>query len=166
MKEAFKLLVRNRMYASAQLYAFDLLELDGEDLRGEPIEVRKNALNRLLRKDRGGLLISQPIDAPVDVAFEQVCQLGLEGIVSKRLGSKIRDVDRGLARRMRAPLATKGGIHRPRTQWRFVIRSDDDTDTNVVLRAGMRWNDGHSVQRLTRSKGRRGVRTWAPHSEG
>jgi bifunctional non-homologous end joining protein LigD len=84
----FKLLVRNRMYASAQLYAFDLLELDGQDLRGEPIEVRKKALNDLLRKDRGGLLISQPIDAPADVAFQHICQLGLEGIVSKRLGSK------------------------------------------------------------------------------
>ena len=84
----FKLLVRNRMYASAQLYAFDLLELDGQDLRGEPIEVRKKALNDLLRKDRGGLLISQPIDAPADVAFQHICQLGLEGIVSKKLGSR------------------------------------------------------------------------------
>jgi bifunctional non-homologous end joining protein LigD len=50
--------------------------------------VRKKALNDLLRKDRGGLLISQPIDAPADVAFEHICQLGLEGIVSKRLSSK------------------------------------------------------------------------------
>src|SRR5262249_46524228 len=37
----FKLLIRQRWFASAQLYAFDLLELDGEDLRGEPIEKRK-----------------------------------------------------------------------------------------------------------------------------
>src|SRR5215470_6946276 len=50
----FKLLVRNRQYGAAQLYAFDLLELDGEDLRGEPIEVRKAALNRVLGKDRAG----------------------------------------------------------------------------------------------------------------
>jgi bifunctional non-homologous end joining protein LigD len=84
----FKLLIRNRQYASAQLYAFDLLELDGEDLRGEPIEVRKRALTRLLRKDRAGLLISQPIDAPAEVAFRHICQLGLEGIVSKKLGSR------------------------------------------------------------------------------
>jgi bifunctional non-homologous end joining protein LigD len=84
----FKLLIRNRQYASAQLYAFDLLELDGEDLRGEPIEARKHALTRLLRKDRAGLLISQPIDAPADVAFKHICQLGLEGIVSKKLGSR------------------------------------------------------------------------------
>jgi bifunctional non-homologous end joining protein LigD len=56
----FELLIRNRRYASAQLYAFDLLELDGEDLRAEPIERRKRALTRLLRKDRAGLLISEP----------------------------------------------------------------------------------------------------------
>src|SRR5262249_38311234 len=84
----FRLLIRDRRYHSAQLYAFDLLELDGEDLRGEPIEVRKAALNRALGKDRAGLLISQPIDAPAGVAFKHVCQLGLEGIVSKKLGSK------------------------------------------------------------------------------
>src|SRR5262245_48918586 len=84
----FKLLIRNRRYGSAQLYAFDLLELDGKDLRGEAIEVRKHALTRLLGKDRAGLLISQPIDAPADVAFKHVCQLGLEGIVSKKLGSR------------------------------------------------------------------------------
>ena len=85
---SFKLLIRNRQYAAAQLYAFDLLEFDGENLRGEPIEVRKHALTRLLRKDRAGLLISQPIEAPADVAFQHICQLGFEGIVSKKLGSK------------------------------------------------------------------------------
>src|SRR5262245_28173770 len=37
---------------------------------------------------------------------------------------------------------------------RFVIRSDGDRNTNVVLCAGMRWSDGLSFQRLTRSKGR------------
>jgi bifunctional non-homologous end joining protein LigD len=84
----FKLLIRNRKYGSAQLYAFDLLELDGEDLRGAPIEQRKQALTRLLRKDRAGLLISQPIDVPADIAFRHVCELGLEGIVSKKLGSR------------------------------------------------------------------------------
>jgi bifunctional non-homologous end joining protein LigD len=37
----FKLLIRKRRYGSAQLYAFDLLELDGEHLRSEPIESAK-----------------------------------------------------------------------------------------------------------------------------
>src|SRR5262249_20946649 len=40
----FKLLVRNRLYEAAQLYAFDILEFDGEDMRGQPIETRKAAL--------------------------------------------------------------------------------------------------------------------------
>jgi bifunctional non-homologous end joining protein LigD len=84
----FKLLIRKRRYGSAQLYAFDLLELDGEDLRTAPIEHRKNALHRLLRNDRAGLLISQPIDVAADVAFQHICSLGLEGIVSKKVGSK------------------------------------------------------------------------------
>jgi ATP dependent DNA ligase domain len=44
----FKLLIRKRRYASAQFYAFDLLEVDGEDLRGEPIEARKRVLTQLL----------------------------------------------------------------------------------------------------------------------
>ena len=82
------MLIRNRRYGSAQLYGFDLLELDGEDLRGQPIETRKAALKRLLVKDRAGLLIIQPFDAPADSAFQHICQLGLEGIVSKKLGSK------------------------------------------------------------------------------
>ena len=84
----FKLLICNRRYGSAQLYAFDLLELDGEDLRREPIEARKHALTRLLGKDRAGLLISRPIEATADIAFQHICQLGLEGIVSKKLGSR------------------------------------------------------------------------------
>jgi bifunctional non-homologous end joining protein LigD len=84
----FKLLIRKRRYGSAQLYAFDLLELDGEDLRSAPIERRKDVLNQLLGKDRPGLLTSQPIDATADLAFQHICQLGLEGIVSKKLGSR------------------------------------------------------------------------------
>ena len=52
------------------------------------IEVRKDALNHLLGADRAGLLPSQPIDAPADLAFEHICQLSLEGIVSKKLGSR------------------------------------------------------------------------------
>jgi bifunctional non-homologous end joining protein LigD len=72
------LLIRKRRCASAQLYAFDLLEVDGEDLRGEPIKARKRVLTQLLGNDRAGLLISQPIDAAADVAFQRICQVGLE----------------------------------------------------------------------------------------
>jgi len=69
-------------------YAFDLIELDGEDLRNEPIERRKAALTKLIRRVKTGLVLNEHIDEPGDVVFRHVCKLGLEGIVSKRLGSR------------------------------------------------------------------------------
>jgi ATP-dependent DNA ligase len=37
-----------------------------------------------------GLLLNDHIDEPGDVVFRHACRLGLEGIVSKRLGSRYR----------------------------------------------------------------------------
>jgi bifunctional non-homologous end joining protein LigD len=68
------------------LYAFDLLELDGEDLRREPLVRRKVLLARLLAGARVGLQVNDHLAAAGDVVFRHACQLGLEGIVSKRLG--------------------------------------------------------------------------------
>ena len=72
------------------LYAFDLLELNGQDLRREPIEVRKRQLVTLLRAARVGLQVNEHVSEPGDVVFRHACKLGLEGIVSKRLGSRYR----------------------------------------------------------------------------
>jgi bifunctional non-homologous end joining protein LigD len=74
----------------ALLYAFDLLELDGEDLRQDAIEVRKEILAGLLRKAPVSLQLNEHIEEPGDVVFHHACKLGLEGIVSKRLGSRYR----------------------------------------------------------------------------
>jgi bifunctional non-homologous end joining protein LigD len=70
------------------LYAFDLLELDGEDLRCASLERRKVALARLLVRARVGLQVNDHLAAAGDVVFRHACQLRLEGIVSKRLGSR------------------------------------------------------------------------------
>jgi ATP-dependent DNA ligase len=77
-----------RRRAPAILCAFDLLELDGKDMRREPIEVRKVELARLLRRSAIGLELNEHIDDE-DAArvFEHACKLGFEGIVSKRKGS-------------------------------------------------------------------------------
>src|SRR5262245_27098651 len=72
------------------LCAFDLLEFNGQDLRREPIERRKVLLVRLLAKARVGLQVNDHIVEPGDVVFRHACQLGFEGIVSKRLGSPYR----------------------------------------------------------------------------
>ena len=72
------------------LYAFDLLELNGKDLRREPLEHRKRELTRLLRNNKAGLQLNEHIAEPGDIVFRHACALGFEGIVSKRLGSRYR----------------------------------------------------------------------------
>jgi bifunctional non-homologous end joining protein LigD len=72
------------------LYAFDLLQLDSRDLRREPIEDRKAELAKLLRHAKSGLQLNAHISEPGDIVFRHACKLGLEGIVSKRLGSPYR----------------------------------------------------------------------------
>jgi len=86
----FQKLRQRRGDRYAVLCALYLLELDGRDLRREPIERRKAALKRLIAKGRAGLQLNDHITEPGDVVFRHACQLGLEGIVSKRLGSRYR----------------------------------------------------------------------------
>ena len=87
----FDVLRRRRNEAEAFLYAFDLLELDGTDLRREPLEVRKATLASILRKAKEGVRLNQHLahDCGLTV-FQHACALGCEGIVSKRLGSRYR----------------------------------------------------------------------------
>ena len=87
----FHVLRRRRNEPQAFLYAFDLLELDGTDLRREPIEVRKATLASILRKSRPRRAPERAPGAPDGaVVFQHACKMGLEGIVSKRLGSRYR----------------------------------------------------------------------------
>jgi bifunctional non-homologous end joining protein LigD len=72
------------------LYAFDLLELDGQDLRREPLETRKATLASLLRGSLPGLRLNEHLAHDGESVFRHACKMGLEGIVSKRLGSRYR----------------------------------------------------------------------------
>jgi ATP-dependent DNA ligase len=69
------------------LYGFDLLELDGEDLRGLPLADRKKRLARLLGRRRIGIVLSDHTDQNGALLFMHTCRMGLEGIVSKRLSA-------------------------------------------------------------------------------
>lgn len=75
---------------AAILYAFDLVEIDGRDLRRETIEVRKATLVRVLRGGLAGLQLSEHLEGDAAVIFQHACKLGAEGIVSKRKGSRYR----------------------------------------------------------------------------
>jgi bifunctional non-homologous end joining protein LigD len=82
--------IRYRRYdASVFLYAFDLIELNGDDLRRDPLEARKAThasswprvvlrLNEHIEHDDG------------EMVFRHACKMGLEGIVSKRKASPYR----------------------------------------------------------------------------
>ena len=60
----FQLLRHRRNEPAGFLYAFDLLELNGTDLRREPIEVRKATLASILRKSRPGVRLNEHLEHP------------------------------------------------------------------------------------------------------
>jgi bifunctional non-homologous end joining protein LigD len=66
------------------LYAFDLLELNGDDLRQQPMERRKGRLEKLLARVRFGIQLVEHVELDGATVVQHACKLGLEGIVSKR----------------------------------------------------------------------------------
>jgi hypothetical protein len=96
--------------AMAFLYAFDLLELNGQDLRREPLEVRKATLASIL------------------TVFQHACKMGLEGIVSKRLGSTYRSG--------RSPTGSSSRTRKHRRLSGRLRRSEDDDYPATALMCG------------------------------
>ena len=87
-------LIRYRQHdARVFIFAFDLIELDGADLRREPLEVRKATLASVLSRASPGLRFNEHLehgDGPL--VFAHACRMGLEG--SKRRSSPYRSGDR------------------------------------------------------------------------
>ncbi|MER9253990.1 DNA ligase D [Mesorhizobium sp. M0598] len=71
-------------------HAFDLLHLDGKDLREAPLLERKRALQRLLKSAPPALVYVDHLEGDGPTVFEHACEMGLEGIVSKRADSPYR----------------------------------------------------------------------------
>ena len=86
----FDLIRHQRHGDDALLIAFDLIELDGEDLRRTPIELRKRSLAKLVRRPHAGIVLNEVFEGDGGILFAHACKLGCEGIVSKRLGSPYR----------------------------------------------------------------------------
>ena len=76
--------------ASVFLYAFDLIELNGDDLRRDPLEMRKATLSSVVAKAGAGIRFNEHIEADGPTVFAHDCKMGLEGIVSKRKDSPYR----------------------------------------------------------------------------
>ena len=72
------------------LYAFDLIELNGDDLRRDPLEVRKATLASIVAKASPGIRFNEHIEGDGPTVFAHACKMGLEGVVSKRKDSMYR----------------------------------------------------------------------------
>jgi bifunctional non-homologous end joining protein LigD len=72
---------------SVFLYAFDLIELNGDDLRRDPLEVRKATLANVLAGVGHGIWFNDHIEGDGPTVFRHACKLGLEDIVRKRYRS-------------------------------------------------------------------------------
>ena len=71
-------------------YAFDLLWLNGEDLRTLPLIERKARLRKLIRRGWSRLLYVDHLEREGCELFKRICELDLEGIVAKRANSMYR----------------------------------------------------------------------------
>lgn len=65
-------------------YAFDLLELDGDDLTALPLVERKAKLKALISGDTGRLRYSDHIRGAGEKLLDRFCAAGLEGVISKK----------------------------------------------------------------------------------
>src|SRR5262249_16055915 len=70
--------------------SFDLIELNGDDMRRDPLEVRKATLRSMLAKVSLGLRFNEHLEGDGPTVFAHACKMGLEGIVSKRKDSVYR----------------------------------------------------------------------------
>jgi bifunctional non-homologous end joining protein LigD len=87
---SFDLVRHHRANDSIFLYAFDLIELNGDDLRHDPLEGRKATLEMILAKAWPGIRFNEHMEGDGEIVFRHACKLGLEGIVSKRKDSAYR----------------------------------------------------------------------------
>jgi bifunctional non-homologous end joining protein LigD len=88
---SFDLLCRSDWQTRAFLYAFDLIELEHDDRRRDPLAWRKLDLGRLLASSPPGLVFNEWIDGSESdgaIVFDRACRLELKGIVSKRKDSR------------------------------------------------------------------------------
>ena len=86
----FRALRSKRRGHEAVLYAFDLIEHDGIDLRDLPLIERKFRLFKLLGRAKHAIRFNEHLTGDGATVFEHACRMGLEGIVSKRTDAPYR----------------------------------------------------------------------------
>jgi bifunctional non-homologous end joining protein LigD len=72
------------------LYVFDLMHLDGFDIRAAPLVDRKRVLAELIRDVGQPILYSDHLEEMGATMFQHACKIGLEGVISKRIDAPYR----------------------------------------------------------------------------
>jgi ATP-dependent DNA ligase len=86
---SFELIRRWKTDETVFMWAFDLIELNGDDLRRDPLVVRKATLASVVARAAPGLRLNKHLDEEDGpLVFAHACKMGLEGIVSKRKDSR------------------------------------------------------------------------------
>jgi bifunctional non-homologous end joining protein LigD len=81
----FSALHSGRHNDEVQLYAFDVMALDGDDLRSLPLSLHKTNLARMLARRPDGIFVAPFEQGEIGPdLFLAACNMGLEGLVSKR----------------------------------------------------------------------------------
>lgn len=80
-------LIQQGKLDEAVLFAFDLLRLDGEDLRGQPLERRRDLLHSLFSNVPPELRVAEAVPGSIDEALQSMRQRGMEGLILKARGS-------------------------------------------------------------------------------
>ena len=79
--------------ASVFMWAFDIIELNGDDLRCEPLEWRKATLGKLLARAGSGLQLNEHLEAEGPLVSEHACRSGrirVTGPAARHTGSRAR----------------------------------------------------------------------------
>ncbi|WP_307720415.1 ATP-dependent DNA ligase [Bradyrhizobium brasilense] len=81
----FNALHSGKHNTEVEMLAFDILAMDGNDLRALPLSMRKTNLQRLLARRPEGIFVSDYEQGEIGPdLFRKACEFGFEGLVSKR----------------------------------------------------------------------------------
>ncbi len=81
-------LLQSQSGAELRFVAFDLLWLDGKDLRALPLEARRELLESVLAHAKPPVQLSERLTLPLDRALAMARRRGWEGLIAKRNGSR------------------------------------------------------------------------------
>jgi len=113
----FRALRSKRRGHEAVLYAFDLIEHDGIDLRDLPLIERKFRLFKLLGRAKHAILFNEHLTGDGATVFEHACRMGLDGIVSKRTDAPYRSGPSRTWLKSKNP-ASDAARREPEEEWR------------------------------------------------